>query len=157
MIAIPVEMRSRIRFTPRRDVRVTRAGDNRVSIVERTCERAQSRILRIAVRNIVRTLEFDANREIIAMGATAPQRLPRMPGAALTRHELKKRAIAANKKMRGNTQCGDALEIRMRPRIKPVHEQINDGRSVEDPRRQTDVVDDQQINRGARRAIITIR
>ncbi len=80
-----------------------------------------------------------------------------MPSPALTRNELQQRTIAANKKMGGYPQCSDVLEIRMRLWIKPVHEQVNDSRTAENPGWQTDVVDDQQIYRRARRAIITIR
>ena len=80
-----------------------------------------------------------------------------MPGAFSAGDKLDQFAIAPDEKVRRNAQCVDAGVIRMFARVEAIGEQLFYARPAEFPRRQTDVVNDQQADLAIRRPRIEIR
>ena len=72
-------------------------GDSsRISREQRPDHARKLVILRVGVGNIVSALELDAYREIIAGGAAAVFRLPRVPGARTEGHVLDYLSVTAD-------------------------------------------------------------
>ncbi len=79
-----------------------------------------------------------------------------MPGPLGTGYELHHFAITSDQKMGGHSQAFDGRVIRMRFGIQAIGEEFQDPRSAELVRRQTDGVNHDQVNRGARWSRIAI-
>jgi hypothetical protein len=71
-------------------------------------------------------------------------------------HELLHLAVPANEQMCGYAQVGDLAEIRVGGRVEAVLEKGFDLVSPEPPRRQTDVVHDQEVDGCGVRALVAI-
>ena len=79
-----------------------------------------------------------------------------MPRARAARHELVEFSVAADQKVGGNSRACDRRVERVRVGIEPVGEQLHDTGSAEFPRRQADMVDDEENDCAARGALVAI-
>ena len=129
---------------------------DRVARLERAREGGKPPVLRVRERCFTRALELDADGKIIAMRAPPPARLARVPRAPAARHELVELSAAADQEMSGYFRARDCRVERVRGGIKPVGEMLDDAGPAELPRRQADVVDDEEIYRAARGALVAI-
>ena len=142
--ACPVEGRAGIGLAIRGDIAVARHVFDGISARNRANEPREHCVLWAFVRNVVRALELDADREIVAASAAAPVRFARMPCAPLARYELQQTSIATDEEMRGYAQRGDRGEVRICRCIKAVREEPLDAISVEPAGRQRNAVQDDQ-------------
>lgn len=152
----PVEMRARIRLAARRDVTVTDDVGNRIVAADPVGKCGQNPVLRRHEAPGVAALEFDADREVIAMLAALPTGRSRVPGPAIAGNELDQFPIAAYQKMRRYLQMGNFREIGVGGRIEPIGKQRFDGRTTELVWRQAYGVDHDQLDRDARRPLIAV-
>ena len=79
--------------------------------------------------------------------------MPRAPGAG---NELDQYTVAADEEMSGYFRAGDGGIERVRPRVEAVGEEIDDAAAAELPRRQADVVDDEEVYRATRGPSIAV-
>ncbi len=98
----------------------------------------------------LQAFEFNADRIVIALGASTVVGLPRMPGAVVTAHELPKRAVPADVKVRRDLQPPDGLEIRVGIPVELVGEQTLHGIATVLTGRKADRVDHDQVDAGLR-------
>lgn len=124
----------------------TRQRDGRIDLLEVTGKRGQTLILGVGKRLIVTTLQLNTDGKIIALLPSVEAGLSRVPGLFIERNILSELTMAVNQRMRGHPQIGDISEVRVRSRIQLIAKQIVDPAAAVLPRRQTDIVDDQQIN-----------
>ena len=133
-----------------------RSGQCRVRQPQCTDEAGEYRVLGLRVGHVVRPLELDPDREIVAAFTALERRRARMPGAAPERDELHDLAVAADQRVRRDLQARDFLEVGVRAGIEPVAEQRLDVRATELPGRQRDSVHDDQLGYRANGARILI-
>src|SRR4029077_15291924 len=96
--APPVEQRSGIGLALGRDVAVAHdvlGAERGVSVEERRGQPGELPVLRLRVRRLVRPLELDPDREVVAVLAAVVLGLPGMPGARAEGHVLNDLAVAA--------------------------------------------------------------
>ena len=139
------------------DVGVADTIPNGMSTLERPGQIRKHDVLRILEWPFIRTLEFDADRKVIATATSTPLGLAGMPGALCARHKLDQFTVAPDQKMAGDPEPGDLAIIRMRIRIELIGEQMGDPRPAELPRRQADVVDHKEFDTRALRAVVAVR
>ena len=96
----PVESAAGIGLAAGRHMLMTSHIEVPPLVIEGSQQRDQTRILRCLEALTLKPLQFDADRKVIAVGASAPLRCASMPGAFAAGHELHALAIAPNKKMR---------------------------------------------------------
>lgn len=156
-IARPVKSGPWIRLSPRGDLVV--AGDvrDRITPAKRAGESTEHRILGVRVREQIGAFELESNRKIVASLAALPRRGASVPGAQCAGDELQQRPVAPDQEVRGDADCRKRAEIRMRVRIEPIGEQLDDGVPAELARRQRDVVNDQQRDALALRPRVAVR
>ena len=123
---------------------------------QRLDQRRKPLVLRIRVRLVVRSLELDADRKIIAVRTPLILRRARVPGAPDEWDVLYDLTRAADQRVRRDAQCGDLAEIRMRVVRQAAGEQPVDPRAAVFPRGQADPVYDDEVDRGAARPLIAM-
>ena len=103
-------------------------------------------VLGLRVGPVIRALEFDPNRIVVAPLATPMARGTRVPRAAIERHELGHVTAAGEQKV---ARYAHALEIRKRRihrGVEGIGEQRLDQSRAELPRRQRDAMDHDEAN-----------
>lgn len=156
MEAKPVEMRAGIGLAPGRYIAVADDVGNRIAAADSFGKRRQHLVLHRHEPSLVAAFQFDADREIVAALPAAPNRRARVPGPAITGHELNQLAVTANQEMRRHAKMGNSGEIGMAGRIKPVRKQCLDGRPAESAWRQADRMNDDQFDRDARWTLVAV-
>src|SRR5512134_712335 len=150
-------MRPWIAFPPGCDIAVADDIPDRVARLQRSRETGEPSVLRGSKPRIVRAFELNADGEIVAARAPLPARVARVPRAAAARHELEKLAVATDEKVRGYLSARDRCVVRMRGGIEPVGEELGDARPAELPRRQADVMDNEEAHRASARSRVAVR
>src|SRR4029453_6424726 len=110
------EGRAGVGLAPGCDVTVARdpaRRQRRVGALQAGDEGRERLVLALVVGRIVRALEFNADREVVAAAAAAPLRAPRVPGAKPERHVLHEAAVAVDQHVRRYAKVLDRLKIRM--------------------------------------------
>jgi hypothetical protein len=105
---------------------------------------------------IIGAFQLYADGEVVAALPATPVGRSGMPRAPCAGYELNQFAVAPYQEMCGNSDGGDFAKIGVPVRIKLVREEIENARSTEFARRQTDVMDYQQFHRASRRTFIGI-
>lgn len=154
---MPVKKRTGIGLPIGRDVGMTAQGFDRV--VSKQCgeDDVQRFILRIGERFEIGSFEFDTDRKVIARGAAIEFRHAGVPGAVGERNELRQRAVALDEEVRRHARARDLRKIGIGSTVERVGEQPRDVTAAITAGRQTDVVNDDQLDRGTRRPRIEIR
>ena len=134
------------------------AGDrgNRIALTQGVDQAPQRGVLGVGEGLLVAAFEFDADRIVVAVVASAPRGPAGMPGAPVAGDELDDATGATDVEMRRHLQPGDLGEIWMGHRIEPVEEEVLDPVAAEFAGRQADVVHDHQRDLGAGRALAKI-
>src|SRR5476651_1802223 len=123
----PFEVRARIGFTTRRDVRMTRERFDRIAPGERLDHLVERRVLRVLERTSITAFQFDAYRKVVASLASEKAGHARVPCAFVARHVLLDPAIAMNYKMRRHPHAAQVVIVRMSVVIETVLEELGDG------------------------------
>src|SRR5438105_9107992 len=123
---------------------------------ERFRERGEALVLRLRERHVVGTFELDADGEVVTTFAALPRRGAGVPRALVAIDVLRDRSVAPDQEMRRDLEPGDFREIRMRVGIEPAEEEIVDPWPAVIAGRQRDVVDDDERDRRAGRAIVAV-
>ena len=132
-------------------------SDGRIGVPQQRNHRCQPPILRVGIGQGVGSFQFDADAEIIAALAAGESGLTGVPGAPLQGHILHQFARAPDEQMRGDLKRLNLLKERMDGRIQGIGKQGIDPGSAEFSRRQTDAMDDDQIDRHAGGTVVTVR
>jgi hypothetical protein len=143
---IPTEAWAGILFSSGRNVLMPRDVMDRKSKADVFAQLRQGLVLSVFEGVALQAFKFDADRIVIAVGATSVGRLPRVPSAVMAADKLPKRAVSANVKMRRNLQATNALKVRVRVPIELVGEQALHVVTAVLPRWQADGVHHDQIN-----------
>ena len=72
-VTLPVKIGARVGLAPWRDVRVAGDFGNRIAALQCTREARKHFVLSVFKRNVIRSLDFDAEREIIALLPATPE------------------------------------------------------------------------------------
>ena len=142
----PVETRTGVLFASRGNVFVASNMGNGIVRGNRPCELRQRGILRGRKGRAFKPFEFNANGIVIALAASTPARLARMPGAIVATDELQNFAGAPHHEMGRHLQTADLLEIGVRVKVERVGEQLLDLRAAIFTGRQADGMHHQQVN-----------
>src|SRR5262249_46336170 len=137
----PIERCTRIRLATGRDVAVPHdafTSERRIRRQQSLDQRRERFVLRTFVRQTVGAFELDADREIVARGASAVFRLAGVPRALVKRDELHDLAVAPDERVSRYATRGDRCEIRMCVGWQVTGEQTLDPRPAEFPWRQAD-------------------
>ena len=102
-------------------------------------------VLRVGEWHVVAAFKFDADGEIVAARPALPTGQPCVPGALQTGYELDDMPVATDVEMRRHATFRDGLIIRVGGAVQRVGEQSLHAIPAEFVRRQTDVVDHQQV------------
>lgn len=114
-------------------------------------------ILSVFKRFAFQSFEFDADRIVVAIAATAIVRNACMPGTCIAVHELPYRAIALDIEMARNLKTSYTEEVGVQFPVQHVGEQgVHMAGSI-DARRQADRMDHHQVDRDAQGAGAKIR
>jgi len=132
-------------------------GDRRKATHDLAGECGQAPILGGGERRLIRALELDADAVVVALAFAVPARAPGMPSPLPEIDELHRLAVAADEQMRGDGIAGDGREIGVRVGVELSAEELLHPGPAECPRRQGNVVDDQQVDHGARRTRVAVR
>jgi len=154
---MPVEVRARIGLAPRGDIAVARQRFYRVAAPQLREQPVEGQVLSILERQLVATLELDADREVVAVRPPHPVRYTGMPCTLGARHELDQCAATANEKMRRNSQALYFAEIGMGARIQAIGKQVDDSGPAEFAGWQADGVDHHQSHHLVRGSLVTVR
>jgi hypothetical protein len=130
---------------------------DRIRARQRCSEYTERRVLRVGVGHLVAALELDANGKIVAMRPPAPGRHARVPRAAGARNELQELAAAPYEEVGRNSKIAQALVVRVPGAVEGIAEQADHVVAAKLARRQADVVDHDQPDRLADRAVVAIR
>jgi hypothetical protein len=155
----PVEARTRIGLAPGRDVAVTdqrRALQRRIRLAERPQQLDEPPVLDGFVVAVVRALELDADREIVAALAALVAGLAGVPCPPVEGHELDNFAVAPDQGVGRDLQPADLGEIGMALGIEAVSEQGLDVGPAEVAGGQADAVNDDQLGPAAGRPLVVI-
>src|SRR5215831_5707224 len=138
----PVEGRSGIGLAAGCDVAVADEIRDWIGALKRPDEPREHRVLGRCIREIVGSLELDADREVVAALAALPRRDSGVPCAIVAPDELHELTVAPDQEMRGDAQIRDRGERRMRVRIEGIGEETRNRVAAECARRQRDSVHD---------------
>ena len=129
-----------------RDVR------DRVVPVQGLTQMAQLLVLRLLKDIALQSFKFDADRVVIALGASSVLGLASVPGPVVGAHKLPQATVSPNVEVRGHLQAPDLREIGVGIPVELVGEQCLHLLAAVLARRQTDGVNDKQINAGVCRS-----
>jgi hypothetical protein len=73
---------------------------------------------------LIATLDFNADREVVALLAAAKTRLTRVPGTIEARHILVDRPVSLYEKMGRHAQAFEPLETRVGSTVEASHEEV---------------------------------
>jgi len=152
----PVERGTGIGLAAWGDVAVSDDRFYGISPARRSDESRQRLVLRCQVTYLVGTLQFDADREIVALCAAAPRRGASMPRALRARDELHQAAIATDEKVRRDLLLRNRGEIGVRGGVKRVGEEAYDAIAAEFSWGQRNPVHDDQRYRRSARPVVAI-
>lgn len=107
---------------------------------------AETRVLGGVVRRAIRTLQLDADGEVVATDTIPETGFARVPGSVGKGDKLDEGGVASNQEMSGYPQIGDGAEALISLRIEPIAEELLDMGPAELTRRQADSVDHDQID-----------
>src|SRR5262249_26451580 len=147
-VAGPVEGRARIGLAAWRDVAVTDHLGNGIAAAQSASKPRHRRVLRALVGDVVRAFQLDADGKSVAVRASSPAGAAGVPSAQRAWNELNETSVAPDQEMRRDAQLCDPAIVRMRPRIEPIGEELDDGVAAEPSRRKRDVMNDQQRDDG---------
>ena len=139
-----------------RDVAVTCQPAQWVALAQQPGQCRQAPVLRLREGVFAIAFEFDADRKIIAALTTLELRHTGMPGPTIGPDELTQLATAPDQEMGRDAQSREPGKVRMRTGIERAGEQPFDGIARELSGRQADVMNDQQIDRAGRRALVVV-
>src|ERR1700676_1179032 len=140
----PFEVRTRIGFATRRDVRMTGERFDRIPLGERLEAIIQRRILGVLEPTSIVAFQFDAPREVVASLAPEEARKTRVPRAFVARHILLDHAVTSDHEMRRHAHAAQSVVIRMSVVIETILEEFSDCAAAEFIGRQADVVNDNE-------------
>lgn len=128
-----------------------------IGLPEQRSDGHQLVVLRGSERLKVSALQLNPYGEVITVIAPFEKRLARVPGLAIKSDILGYSTVSGNKQMSGHSKLCNLFKIWMFSRIEPITEQFIDVPATIFSRRQTDVVNHQQINCGARLPFAAVR
>ena len=131
----PVERRPGVGLAFRCDGGMTGDVLDRIAAREGSQQSRKDRVLPDLVGQVVGAFELDADREIVAMRASAETRYAGVPRALVARHELHEPTVATHEKVCGDVQMRDRRIIRMRRGVETIGEQPRDSVPAELSRR----------------------
>src|SRR5690348_3885062 len=134
-VASPVQGRSGVGLAASGDLVVARQIGDRIAPTQGPRQAGEGPVLRVGVRQLVGSLELDADRKVVAALAPLPGRRASVPGTQGARNELQQRSVTSDQKVRGDTQGRKGFETRMRA-ADAVGEQLDDAVASELARRQ---------------------
>ena len=155
----PVKRRAGVGLASRCDVAVANNAaivEHRIHGLQCTDNGRQNRVLPIIVCGFVLAFEFDTDREIVAAVFAPIAGCASVPGALGKRHELHYLAVATNQQVRRNLEAANLGKIRMCIPIERIAEQRFDFGSAKFTRRQTDAMQNEQLERCAIGASVAI-
>lgn len=136
---------------------MSRNGSQRIAMAQGSRQRYQCIVLLRHKWNIIRSLDFNSDGKIIASFASAIFGNTCMPCPFVGGDKLYQHTVPPDQKMRGDFQRTQLVKKRMTITIKTIQEKIRNIMTAEFTRRQTDIVNDQQINCLAFWTVILIR
>lgn len=150
-------MRAWVGLPIRRDVGV--AEDRFDWICREYCvdKQVQRAVLGVGKRFEIGSFEFDADRKIVAMDTTVEYRSACVPRALRERYELRRRPIAIDQYVRRYPRADDLRKKWVGRNVQRIGEEPLDMPAAVAAGWQADVVDDDQLDRTARRACIEVR
>lgn len=132
----PIEMRTGVHLATGRDIGMADDIFDRIVVPQDSNEPRQHVVLPGFERPVVATLQFDADREVVAVFGAVPTRRTGMPGTQGARDELHDAAIPPDQEVCGDAKRMDLPVIGMRLGIQRVAEQALDAVPAELPWRQ---------------------
>jgi hypothetical protein len=153
----PFEPRTRVGFPSSRYIGMSDNCFNRKTAAQQRQQVFEQAILLSSELGMVITLELDAKRKVIAALTPLPARNASMPCPLETRYKLNYFTVTTNEEMGRNPPIGNALEIRMIPRLESVGEKLHDSVAAILTRWEADGVDDDELGRLIPWASIAIR
>ncbi len=107
---------------------------------QRAYHRSKRAVLSTWKGSVVGALKLQPYGKVIATLAASPRRRSGVPSATLHGNELEKFSVAAHKKVRRDTQSGEASEIGVCTDVQAIGEEALDRIASELPGRQADRV-----------------
>jgi len=101
---MPIEARTRIGLSSRRDIAVTDHRFNLVAATKFSEQAVEGQVLGSLKRKPVTALEFDADGKVVAVISSHPIRNSCMPGPSGAGNELNQLAVTADQKVSRNPQ-----------------------------------------------------
>ncbi len=147
MQEVPVKKWARVRLSPGRDVGVGRqTAATGIRARHRLTEGGKLLELGWLIGVLVAALEFNPDREVVAMLAAAKTRLTSVPGTVQTRYILGERPVSLNEKVGRHPQASESVKARMGGTVKAPHEEVCHCLAAIGALGQADPMDHQEVN-----------
>lgn len=150
-------MRTRVGLPIRRDVGMAEDRFDWVRGEYGVNKQVQRAILGVGERFEIGSFKFDADRKIVAMSTAVEYRSACVPRALRARYELHRLPIAIDQYVRRYTRADDMRKKWVGRNVQRIVEEPLDMPAAVAAGWQADVVDDDQLDRTARRACIEVR
>ena len=143
----PVKKWARVCLSPGRDVGVgSQIAATGICARHRLTEAGKLLELGWLIFILVAALDFNADREVVAMLAAAKTRQTSVPGTVQTRYILGERPVSLNEKVGRHPQASEPVKARMGGAVEAPHEEVCHCRAPIGALGQADPMDHQKVN-----------